>query len=696
MGGDFGSMFSSLDKRASMNALKNEGSAAPRSLTGNRPMQPPPLSIDKTTRVDPPPESWNSQGEHEGLLGSEPPSPDEERPPPVPRHQTSYKALNRPSDILEDEDAKLLQDSIAATRLLEETEPPPSDLPSGRWAGHDGASFTRNPATSSFKKGDDNLFEGSAPAPRGLARQTPKGAGSQGTKVMTPAEFERYRKDKEWEKASEKVRQQTTNDDDEEDEINYDDDDDDWEKSKQQAKQRRQQEAHMAVYRQQMMKVTGEQPGSHPERPPIGGGSMSAPQLSHMKASSPQPGVSDEDDDEEVPLAILQAHGFPNRNRPPTRLSVMGSNPNLRASAQMQQPPRAGSVMGDASSGGANAQRASMLPAFARNLPQDPFVGAGIARPAVRESLAFAGGAPASQPQPSMAPGGLVGVIANEERSRALRRGSPNVDNQKFMAPGFDPISGMPPHMMYGMGGPGAMNGMHQQMPQQPQQQTLSVGDQAQLQMTQQMSQFMQMQMQFMQMMAQNGGQQQMAQLPPQIQMQMPYNGFGGAQSVNDLSSARNSMVGEPMMRLEPGRQDAGMRTMSMVQPSSSSFLQTPGYAGSIHGGMGMGYTPSIAPSERSNVGLPGRYRPVTQASAAPSLAVPTLDGHRRTNTMSGALGRWDENKPKPTINVVSKAGDDSDSDDEEGWEAMKAKRDEKRSLWKTKKSFGAELSAMI
>ncbi|KAH7022683.1 hypothetical protein EDB80DRAFT_695362, partial [Ilyonectria destructans] len=151
-------------------------------------------------------------------------------------------------------------------------------------------------------------------------------------------------------------------------------------------------------------------------------------------------------------------------------------------------------------------------------------------------------------------------------------------------------------------------------------------------------------------------------------------------------------MMFEPTM--EPPRlMDPGVRTMSMVQPSSGSFIQQPGYAGSIRGsvmgmGMGMGYTPSIAPSERSNVGLPGRYRPVSQLSPM----VP--DTHRRTSTMSGALGRWDESKPKATINIV-KPGDGSDDDDDEGWEAMKAKRDKKRTMWKSKKGLGSELSAM-
>lgn len=76
-----------------------------------------------------------------------------------------------------------------------------------------------------------------------------------------------------------------------------------------------------------------------------------------------------------------------------------------------------------------------------------------------------------------------------------------------------------------------------------------------------------------------------------------------------------------------------------------------------------------------------------------PAAAVP--EPHRRTSTMSGALGHWDEPKTKSTINIVT-TGDGSDDDDEEGWEAMKAKRDKKRSMWKSKKGLGSEFGTRI
>lgn len=526
----------------------------------------------------------------------------------------------------------------------------------------------------------EGLFDGNrARFPKPTPRYTTPQDGAPRNKVMTPAEFEKYREDK-----IRHDRTSSTAKDEEDEEINYEDDEDEAEKSKQQAKQRRKQEAHMAVYRQQMMKVTGETTPTNGLGLPA---SMSAPQLGHMKTPSLDPaaaavavsGVSDEgDDDEEIPLAILQAHGFPNKNRPPTRLSTVGSNPNIRASA-MLMPGRPSSSMGE------SARRHSTLPAFARNLPQDPFVGASIAQPALRESLSFNDMGMGPKPPSPLPPGGLVGVIASEERQRAMRRGSPSVDPSRLMGSGFntpvgsgvDPIAGIPPHMMYPqaqMGG--GMPGMMPPMMPPP---MLSVGDQAQLQMTQQMSQFMQMQMQFMQMMAanQNGSG---PQPPMQSPYQQPYGGgLMGNQSMVDISS-RHSMLGD--QNLEPRRADyASMRTMSMVQPSSAPMAH-PGYAGSVRSSI-HGYTPSIAPSERSNIGLPNRYRPVSQAVGPPAIS------HMQSQSFSGALSALADNKNKTSMRIVNKSASDDD-DDEEGWEAMKSKRDKKRSLWRSKKNLSS------
>jgi hypothetical protein len=60
---------------------------------------------------------------------------------------------------------------------------------------------------------------------------------------------------------------------------------------------------------------------------------------------------------------------------------------------------------------------------------------------------------------------------------------------------------------------------------------------------------------------------------------------------------------------------------------------------------------------------------------------------------MSGAITSWDQPAKTPT---PPKSGSNSDDDDDAGWEAMKTKREKKKSLWKSKKSFGKELGAFI
>jgi len=492
---------------------------------------------------------------------------------------------------------------------------------------------------------------------------------------MTPAEFERYRQDKERQDTAAESSKKESDDDEE---VNYEDDEDEIEKAKQLSKQRRKQEANMAVYRQQMMKVTGE---SNPSAPGHSfSASLSTPNLT--LSVTPPVGTgrsegSDPDEDEEVPLAILAAHGFPNKNRPPNRLTNMMSNPNLRASVMAPNIQRPESAMEGSTSGG-------RLPAFARRLPQDPY---GLVNNTVRESIHMSGGSPTPGHPSAVPPGGLVGVIASEERSRAMRRGSPSIDSHGVMGQGglvnggnggFDPMGGIPANMMY------------------PQQQMLTPGDQAQMQMNQQMQQFMQMQMQFMQM------QMMATQQNPGGMGGMRPTGHMPVQSMGDI---RRSF-------LDPGydsvRGDAAMRTMSMVQPSSGSMYGQPMGGmnmvqpsnGSIYGqpmgGMNIGapsihiqgqYAPSIAPSERSNIGLPGRYRPVSQ------LPPPVNASHQRSvSTMSGALGGASLAPPKQ----ASKLASDEDDDEEKGWEAMKAKHEKKKSMWRSKKTFGAELGALI
>lgn len=220
-----------------------------------------------------------------------------------------------------------------------------------------------------------------------------------------------------------------------------------------------------------------------------------------------------------------------------------------------------------------------------------------------------------------------------------MRRGSPNPQGE------YGPI---PPNGFNGMG-------------MQNQAMMMTPGDQAQMQMSQQMQQFMQMQMQFMQMMTSGQG-------PPQP---------NGHMSQPSLGQMPMPAPGSPFLRPASSHQ----RAMTMLDPNSAPWLpQNSMYDPSVRNSGG-GYTPSIAPSERSNVGLPGRYRPVSHA--------PPQDNKSRTSTMSGALQGWENKNGSSTLKPVKTPGNVSDEDDEEGWEEMAKKREKKKSVWRTKKDNG-------
>ncbi|OAP55746.1 hypothetical protein AYL99_09898 [Fonsecaea erecta] len=502
-------------------------------------------------------------------------------------------------------------------------------------------------------------------------------------KVMTPAQWERYKEQKEMDR-----RLGALSDDSGSEASENSDDDDEMERSRQATRQRRKQEAHLAVYRQKMMKVTGEAPASRSMsslgmlRPGENNSSTDLNnRLSHMTLDSKQSGKSsgeeEEEEDEDVPLGILAAHGFPNKNRPPTRLANSPSNSNLRSVSQNQGAPSVAS----------QAPKGSNLPVFARQLPPDPYYGASLVNPSNREALALH---PTGAPQgagPATAhpihPAGLVGVIAGEERARAARRGSPNPAGNYDLPPMGPhpgmvrsqttgtllsmayPLMGAPP--MPGMSGVAVMPGMPPM---------LTPGDQAQIQMSQQMTQMMQMQMQWMQQMS-NMMVSPMNGPPIMPPAGPPIPAFARPQSM--------------AMQNSPAPQ-ANQRTMSTLNPSMAPWNNKPPLLPSIN--VNGNYAPSIAPSERSNIGLASRYRPV---STAPEPDM--MPNHHRASTFTSTTMRpWSSmeqaRRPSahatmPSVNTLgrrSPLATPDDEDDEQGWAEMKMKKDKKQKTWALRK----------
>ncbi|KAI9670398.1 MAG: hypothetical protein M1817_004441 [Caeruleum heppii] len=636
----------------------------------------------------------------------------------------------RRSAVPVDDDARLVMDSMTASKFLEERSadrakgtksrsdgdlPFKSDLsrspggfdcaldpsqppsvsratpPLGVFDDDASGSHSSDPTTPRARMADmvrpqselthDNTQGGSRfPEARPTVSRTQRSGQVSANKVMTPAEFERYRRQRELSRTLSDASSRGSTED-----VDLDDDEDEAERHRQLARQRRKQEAHLSVYRQQMMKVTGEQPsarvnlglnipGSADQPAPS---ARLSPGLSTTGGADDkllEGGKSSDDEDDDVPLGILAAHGFPHKTRPPARLSPTNLNSSARPASQVgSYASGPASVAGDTPT--ANG-RPSNLPVFARQLPQDPYFGAGLVNPSNRQSLAFGHGSGGStyggpgSPAPGLPPGGLVGVIAGEERARAMRRGSPNAQGG-YGGPGSNtPLMGSAGAMGFGMPGPMPSIGPNG-MPM------MSQGEQAQFQMSQQMQQMMHMQMHWMQQMMQMQGLQpgQQPLMPPNFPLGPP----GNAPALYTNGPA--SMTGPPSQQ----------RAMSMLDPSSAQWHQSNArhsqYAPSLRSQVPghQVYAPSIAPSERSSIGMPTRYRPVSTALQAPNERasrgstpsfpdVPVSEKQGRVATMT------------ETHHAESGRHTQSDDEEEQGWQEMKKKREKKKSTWKLKR----------
>lgn len=643
----------------------------PISLLSTRAPAPSPIETDRSQVVESPPYSWNS---HEALMRSPSPSKTITQVSPAKSRQTSFRSPDmdtpaqlklpprrpvgqrvRPKEEAIQTFATLHSDSTINN--LSSSSPSPATEMLGGTSPSSTHSASFDPAIAADAE-LANMYQETKLAP-------PKPVSSK--KVMTPAQWERYKQQKEMDRRLGAL----SDDSGSEAGDNYDDDDD-AERDRQATKQRRKQEAHLAVYRQTMMKVTGEPVQSRPDsslsalRPGNGSPGDLSNRLSHLTVDSRLSGRSsgeDDEEDEDVPLGILAAHGFPNKNRPPTRLATSPSNPNLRSISQTQPAP---STISQVPKGG-------NLPAFARHLPQDPYYGASLVNTSNRESLAIHPGSPALGAGPSTAhpihPAGLVGVIAGEERARAARRGSPNASGSYEM-PGVPQHPGMVRSSTTGtfttpgyppMGMPGMPPMMHP-------------NDQAQV--SQQMAQMMQMQMQWMQQM-----QQMQQMIGPQVN---PNQAMAPQYDQQRPQSVHGQMPAMPY---------SAQRTVSTLNPGMAPWNSHSSFIPSIN--VNGNYAPSIAPSERNNIGLAARYRPV---SIAPE---PDASSNRRASTFTSSSFRpWSQtdNAPrvpphgsKPSINLLGRTSplaNQDDDEDEQGWAEMKKKKDKKQRNWTIRKGL--------
>ncbi|PYI10530.1 hypothetical protein BO78DRAFT_404006 [Aspergillus sclerotiicarbonarius CBS 121057] len=753
---DFQNMFGDIGKRYNVpkDTSQDRDSSGP--LSGpdallrkdERVSRPAPIDTDRSREVEPSPYSWDSRHSEDGLLTtldspSEQPATqlhqrnfdtvsagDRRKSIPLPSvtplATTSHRSLEKPrttadkglrrsgiysnprdSVPVEDEDAKLIMESLYTSKrgsqvpfMSDHESDVENDAP---LFGHGGANTTGPGRRESIPKDSlsspglsEHHLDPSIAAHARLAAQYEKAqpvSTSSSNKIMTPSQFEHYRQQQE-------LRRSNSDASKSENSVESDyDEDDEVEKDREAERQRRKQEAHLSVYRQQMMKVTGQESPAPALRPEMDRASKSAPNLLQPGNTSGSGKSSDGDEDEEIPLGILAAHGFPNRNRPPSRLTPSSSIPNLRAS--FQQPY----LSSPASVAERDPNNRGSLPVFARNLPRDPYFGASLVNSSNRESLALGGGSVHGGPSPALPPGGLVGVIATEERARAMRRGSPNTqamyDYQAGMSvPPVHP-GGIPrPYTMMNLSSANMASNSA----------AVSATEQAQIELSQQMTQMVQMQMQWMQQMIHMQGGQSTQLMPP-----------GGPPPTlgANVNVRPSSMPSAGNMNNAPNGYQNDQRTLSMLDPNVSSRLNSapmPYVSGGLRPSTpaGQGYAPSIAPSERSNVGLAPRYRPVSTiqpefgAVGSPSMSKPWNDENRKSSFSATApagshMSRMTVrpttsdsktiNASKPNIGAEL-----DDEDDDEGWAEMMKKRENKRNNWKMKKetsSFGDLLNAV-
>ena len=251
-------------------------------------------------------------------------------------------------------------------------------------------------------------------------------------------------------------------------------------------------------------------------------------------------------------------------------------------------------------------------------------------------------------------------------------------------------------------------------------QQNYNAGEQASIQLSQQMTNMMQMQMQWMQQMMQMQGAQgqPMMQGMPMPPMMMP----GGGMPVPSMGppSIAGPMGGNPNLRPMsmplngppsiPPQFD--QRTMSMLDPNISTRRTgspMPNLSGTPFR-PNTGYAPSIAPSERSTVGMAPRYRPVSVMPES-NYAVASSNKPFGDENHNPSMPIPQSQIPKShlatvTVRPVSRSGTglgggkpgSDDEDDEEAWADMVKKREKKKSSWKMKRgtsSFGDLLSAV-
>jgi hypothetical protein len=687
-GSGFGDMFSDINRKESSPETVPREVAGRSLLSEKRTFQPGPIKIHPQLAVEAPLKSWESRGSTDNLMSSPHYDNDSPPPPPPPHTYSQYAPVASESPTLAspatfgDHGARRIQKPYPARQPYQDTSPErqPISISSSSAnslqtpASSRTSAYTNNTTPKASQAStsttyadvdddDDDLFtpvkSEKNPEPVVQKAALPVLAEDRPSvgRVLTQSEY----------LAMQKRAHAQPSPEDDSDEEDYDDEEEAIKKREEQDIQRRRQQ--QMQFAREAMRRTTTAPGnlSHAE----GGGDgmgMGFPSETSIKA--------DEWEDEDVPLGILAQHGFPSQ----TRNRLPNQPANAMPSYIADRPASAGAL-------GPRGMPGS-LPAFARNLPADPhssFIGGGLVQPMNRESMGFNNGfarGPASIAGDSIAGGMGMGIHSPMMYQEAGMSQPSLVDQiqmrdmtkQKYMGgashkkPQGGPFTGMLGQQMNVNGQPQqstrmsqmSMNGMMNpmmggQMPMMGMgmnQMGYPMGqgnDMMAMQQMQQMQQMIAMQQMQLQQMAMQQPQSQ----DPRMSMAMPNNGYGG------------NMMGNGSFLSVPGAMSTGMpnmqnRPMSFMsgapqqQPPMINFM-----------GPGAGYTPSIAPSERSNIGLSARYRPVVNNADAHS------SGTSQTLQASSAV----TSNPAATIKGIIKPIRQVPVEEDEDWSRMAARK---------------------
>ncbi|KAK3196975.1 hypothetical protein GRF29_1536g128085 [Pseudopithomyces chartarum] len=699
----FDDLFSGLDRKPSPeHATETPGRSL---LAGKRTFHAEPIKIDHKLDVEAPLKSWDSRGSADNLMSSSRSEEDDSPPPPVPPHKygqyapvASYSPdveLSSANDYLNN-DASIARQSAMSHKSHRESSPehdsiskssssaPSLQTPLSSRSGSDiatpKAALRSGPShMTEHDLENEDIFTSpkqkqapkpAIPAPKEQIRPPPPTTDS-GRRVLTQAEFR-----------AQQQRAMAQPHDDSSEEEDYEDEEEAQERAAQEAIARRKKQ-QMDLARDHMRRTTTA-PGTltRPDST-VEPFSMGFPSETSLQA--------DEWEDEDIPLGILAQHGFPNKNQGKAPIQPANATPSYF-------PDR------PASAGAAGDNRASAFrPVFARHLPDDPhasFIGGGLIRQTNRESLGFNNRGPASvagdshmnvpmmnYPDSQMGSPSLVEQIHMRDMSKKKFMGgaSPKVAEGPFtgmlgaqMNPPVQSGPGTRMSMMPGMqnmnvGMNMGMMGSPMGMPMMPGQMSypMQPNDMMQMQQMQQMQQLLaaqQMQIQQMQQMQQDP-RMSMA-FPPSMSDPRMSMAFPQMQQHSDprMSLAAPSFLNIPTGGAQP------QRPMSIMPVANSQTPMQPPrpYSTPLGASLGAapqlpGYTPSIAPSERSNVGLSARYRPVATHTDAKSSSSMTM-------TMSMQAGGGAA-QGQQQVKGILKKGSAVQEEEDEGWGKMAARK---------------------